>query len=284
MTAGLPQATCARRPRRRIPGAATPGAGRYGPSASSATASTGCGGCCSEDGSGAGSGCCPNLGRNPNQIWRLLAMPLRKNPLHTLVSLGSLRHRYLVPGPLRRFINSLLHGPPLPVTILGLRGRPNLDCPVWFMRVPRARPWYLGGCSARTAFPRPPVPRGMMATSSQALTSASLPALRWPRSKARASIPSANEYYNDGLPTMLSDLTYSGTSELSRWVHGSRLSGSHYPPKSPCKINSRCNTRCSPRPPVLRPACPASCPHPPAATFFYCCFRRRSLRYFPWLR
>ena len=66
MTAGLPQATCARRPRRRIPGAATPGAGRYGPSASSATASTGCGGCCSEDGSGAGSGCCPNLGRNPN--------------------------------------------------------------------------------------------------------------------------------------------------------------------------------------------------------------------------
>ena len=41
MTAGLPQATCAHRPRRRLPGAATPGAGRYGPSASSATASTG---------------------------------------------------------------------------------------------------------------------------------------------------------------------------------------------------------------------------------------------------
>ena len=49
MTAGLPQATCARRPKpdpywirgRRLPGAATPGAGRYGPSASSATASTG---------------------------------------------------------------------------------------------------------------------------------------------------------------------------------------------------------------------------------------------------
>ena len=64
MTAGLPQATCARRPRRRIPGAATPGAGRYGPSASSATASTGCGGCCSEDGSGAGSGCART--RNPS--------------------------------------------------------------------------------------------------------------------------------------------------------------------------------------------------------------------------
>ena len=30
MTAGLLQATCARRPRRRLPGAATPGAGRYG--------------------------------------------------------------------------------------------------------------------------------------------------------------------------------------------------------------------------------------------------------------
>ena len=86
MTAGLPQATCARRPRRRIPGAATPGAGRYGPSASSATASTGCGGCCSGDASGAASGCCPNLGRNPNQIWRLLAMPLRENLIHTPVS------------------------------------------------------------------------------------------------------------------------------------------------------------------------------------------------------
>ena len=75
-----------RRPRRRIPGAATPGAGRYGPSASSATASTGCGGCCSEDGSRAGSGCCPNPGRNPNQIWRLFAMPLRENLIHTPVS------------------------------------------------------------------------------------------------------------------------------------------------------------------------------------------------------
>ncbi len=93
MTAGLLQATCARRPKpapywirgRRLPGAATPSAGRYGPSASSATASTGCGVCCSEAGSGAGSGCCPNPGRNPNQPWRLLAMPLRKNPLHTLV-------------------------------------------------------------------------------------------------------------------------------------------------------------------------------------------------------
>ena len=93
MTAGLPQATCARRPRRRIPGVATPGAGRYGPSASSATASTGCGGCCSEDGSGAGSGCCPNLGRNPNQIWRLFAMPLPENPIHTPVSPSPPPHR-----------------------------------------------------------------------------------------------------------------------------------------------------------------------------------------------
>ena len=54
MTAGLLQATCARRPRRRLPGAATPGAGRYGPSASSATALTGCGGCCSGAASGPG--------------------------------------------------------------------------------------------------------------------------------------------------------------------------------------------------------------------------------------
>ena len=89
MTAGLPQATCARRPRRRIPGAATPGAGRYGPSASSATASTGCGGCCSGAASGAGSGCCLSPGRNPSPTWRLLAMPLRENPLHTLVRGGS---------------------------------------------------------------------------------------------------------------------------------------------------------------------------------------------------
>ena len=73
-------------PKTPAPGAATPGAGRYGPSASSATASTGCGGCCSGDASGAASGCCPNLGRNPNQIWRLLAMPLRENLIHTPVS------------------------------------------------------------------------------------------------------------------------------------------------------------------------------------------------------
>ena len=86
MTAGLLQATCARRPRRRLPGAATPGAGRYGPSASSATASTGCGGCCSGAASGAGSSCCLSPGRNPSPSWRLLAMPLRKNPLHTPVS------------------------------------------------------------------------------------------------------------------------------------------------------------------------------------------------------
>ena len=84
MTAGLLQATCARRPRRRLPGAATPGAGRYGPSASSATASTGCGGCCSGAASGAGSGCCLSLGRNPSR--RLLAMRLSENPIHTLVS------------------------------------------------------------------------------------------------------------------------------------------------------------------------------------------------------
>ena len=86
MTAGLLQATCARRPRRRLPGAATLGVGRYGPSASSATALTGCGGCCSGAASGAGSGCCLSPGRNPSPTWRLLAMPLRKNPLHTLVS------------------------------------------------------------------------------------------------------------------------------------------------------------------------------------------------------
>ena len=34
--------------------------------------------------------------------------------------------------------------------------------------------------------------------------------------KVGASISSANEYYNDGLPTMLSDLTYPATNELSR--------------------------------------------------------------------
>ena len=86
MTAGLLQATCARRPRRRLPGAATLGVGRYGPSASSATALTGCGGCCSGAASGAGSGCCLSPGRNPSPTWRLLAMPLPKNPLHTPVS------------------------------------------------------------------------------------------------------------------------------------------------------------------------------------------------------
>ena len=85
MTAGLPQATCAHRPRRRLPGAATPGAGRYGPSASSATASTGCGGCCSGAASGAASGCCPNPGRNPSPTWKSPTMPLPENPLHTLV-------------------------------------------------------------------------------------------------------------------------------------------------------------------------------------------------------
>ena len=61
------------------------GAGRYGPSASSATASTGCGGCCSGAASGAGSGCCLSLGRNPNQPWRSPTMPLRDNTIHTPV-------------------------------------------------------------------------------------------------------------------------------------------------------------------------------------------------------
>ena len=70
-------------PRRR-----DPWAGRYGPSASSATALTGCGGCCSRAASGAGSGCCLSPGRNPSPTWRLLAMPLRKNPLHTPVRGG----------------------------------------------------------------------------------------------------------------------------------------------------------------------------------------------------
>ena len=101
MTAGLLQATYARRPKpapywirgRRLPGAATPGAGRYGPSASSATASTGCGVCCSGAASGAGSGCCPNPGRNPNQPWRSPTMPLRDNTIHTPVRGAAPSHR-----------------------------------------------------------------------------------------------------------------------------------------------------------------------------------------------
>ena len=75
-------------PKTPAPGAATPGAGRYGPSAASATALTGGGGCCSRAASGAGSGCCLSPGRNPSPTWRLLAMPLRKNPLHTPVRGG----------------------------------------------------------------------------------------------------------------------------------------------------------------------------------------------------
>ena len=77
-------ATCARRPRRRLPAAATLGAGRYGPSASSATASTGCGGCCTGAASGAGSGCCLSLGRNPSPTWRSPAMPRPENTLHNI--------------------------------------------------------------------------------------------------------------------------------------------------------------------------------------------------------
>ena len=45
------------------------------------------------------------------------------------------------------------------------------------------------GCSARTAFPRPPVPRGRMATSAQSLTSESLSALRWPRPRLAPAFP-----------------------------------------------------------------------------------------------
>ena len=76
-------------PKTPAPGAATPGAGRYGPSASSATALTACGGCCSGAASGAESGCCLSPGRNPSPTWRSPAMPLRDNPIHTLVSLPS---------------------------------------------------------------------------------------------------------------------------------------------------------------------------------------------------
>ena len=69
-TAGSPQAICGRRPRLWLPITGTLGAVRRTPSASSATASTGSGGCCSKDASGAASGCCPNPGRNPSPTWR----------------------------------------------------------------------------------------------------------------------------------------------------------------------------------------------------------------------
>ena len=94
MTAGLPQATCGRRPMpapywirgRCRPGIATVGRSRNGRSASSATASTDCGGCCSRAVSGAGSGCCPNPGPNPSPTWKSPATPPPENPLHTPVS------------------------------------------------------------------------------------------------------------------------------------------------------------------------------------------------------
>ena len=51
-------------------------------------------------------------------------MPRLENTLHTPVSLGSLRHRYLPPGLLRQFITALLHGPALPIPQLGFAGAP----------------------------------------------------------------------------------------------------------------------------------------------------------------
>ena len=74
-----------------LPRISTPGVGRDGLSASSATALTGSGGCGSEAGSGAASGCCLNPGPNPSPTWKSPAMRLPENTLHTPV-------RYLIRG------------------------------------------------------------------------------------------------------------------------------------------------------------------------------------------
>ena len=65
------------------------GSSRDAPSASSATASPGGGGCCTEAVSGAASGCCPNPGRNPSPTCRSSTMPPGDSPIHTPVSLPS---------------------------------------------------------------------------------------------------------------------------------------------------------------------------------------------------